>query len=185
MGYAAALMRASPWRPSPLAEEIFPWLDEFEAGMINDPALVDGTLPPDERVAVRAGPLAAVDLRPQGQDAAVGSVGLTGTLLATNQRAIIQASSGPAREWWWARDVNGLRFLPHSAGAAFLPTKARFEEGVRVQGIVAPWYAHGDPPPGPDRDLILTWWKLEGAWRASQPGGLVAWRQELTELLSR
>jgi hypothetical protein len=171
-------------RTSPLAGEIFPWIDEFAAGMINDPALVDGTLAPGERVAVRTGPLAAVDLRPSGRDSVVSGVGITGSLLATDQRALILADGGLTREWRWDRDVAGVRFLSHRSGAVFLPTPERYEAGIRLEGIVEPWFARGErPPPSPTREVALAWWKLEGAWRSAQPGGLTAWRTELQELL--
>ena len=149
--------------------------------MVNDPALVDGTLDPAERVAVRMGPLISVGLRPAGTVAAVAAVGATGTLLATDRRMLLLLDDGAvAAEWAW-RDVAEVRFIPSGAGVTLLPTRERFEQGVRVEGVVEPWFARGEPPPPePKVATVLGLWKVEGAWRSGQPGGLAAWREELT-----
>ena len=55
----------------------------------------------------------------------------------------------------------------------------RYQAGVRLEGLVLPDFARGaDPMPPAGAALRSLWVKVQVAWRASQPGGLDAWRAE-------
>jgi len=165
--------------PNPEVAALLSWSAEFEAGMINDPALVDGTLAPDERVAVRAAPVTAVTLRGEQAGPVVTGVGDTGTMLATDRRVLLMVDGGQNVGWSWAGDVGEVTPLRNFLGVMWSPSPARYATGARLEGLALPKFARGEQPlPPPDAALRALWTKVEVAWRASQPGGVVAWQDQ-------
>jgi hypothetical protein len=176
-------------QPAGVVAEVLAWLDDFEAGMINDPGLVDGTLEPTEKVAVRTGPYTAVGMRPDSEFPTVTAIGPTGTLLGTDRRVLV-LGAGPGErggadvlaEWSWSDDVANMRFIREGIGLAWMPRRDDVDPKAPVLGLVEPWYAKRERPDSPPGRLHLVGlWKLEGAWRANQPGGTARWRQDLSE----
>jgi hypothetical protein len=155
------------------------WSKEFEAGLVNDPAATDGTLNRGERLAVRAAPITAVTLDVQREGAVVTGVGATGAMLATNRRVILLVPEGETLAWSWADDVGQVTPLRNFLGAMWSPSESRFDSGVRLEGMVLPEFARGECPlPAVDTAVRNLWVKVQVAWRASQPGGVGAWRTE-------
>jgi hypothetical protein len=155
------------------------WSKDFEAGTVSDPAATDGTLNRGERVAVRAAPIAAVTLDVQREGAVVTGVGATGAMLATNRRVMLLTPNGQTLAWSWVDDIGQVTPLRNFLGAMWSPSESRYDAGVRLEGLVLPEFARGDGPlPAADAALRSLWVKVQVAWRASQPGGVGAWRTE-------
>jgi hypothetical protein len=155
------------------------WSKDFEAGRVSDPAATDGTLNRGERVAVRAAPIAAVTLDVQREGAVVTGVGATGAMLATNRRVMLLVPDGQTLAWSWADDIGQVTPLRNFLGAMWSPSESRYDAGVRLEGLVLPEFARGDGPlPAADAALRSLWVKVQVAWRATQPGGVSAWRTE-------
>jgi hypothetical protein len=155
------------------------WSKDFEAGMVNDPALLDGTLTPGELVAVRAAPVTAVTLDVQRDGAVVTGVGATGAMVATNRQVVLLVAGSAAVTWSWVDDVGQVTPLRSHLGVMWSPSEPRYDAGVRLEGLVIPEFARGAQPlPGADAALRSLWVKVLVAWRASQPGGVGAWRSE-------
>jgi hypothetical protein len=165
--------------PNPEVAALLAWSEEFEAGMVNDPALVDGRLAPGERVAARSAPITSVTLEVKREGAEVTGVGSTGSMLATDRRVLLEVPGGDTLSWSWADDVDRVTPLRNFLGAMWTPSDARYQAGVRLEGLVLPEFARGaDPMPPAGAALRSLWVKVQAAWRASQPGGLDAWRAE-------
>jgi hypothetical protein len=167
---------------NPEVAALLAWSEAFEAGAIHETALPDGTLALGERLAVRAAPVTAVTLHVEREGPVVTGVGATGVMVATDQRVVLLAAGGetqPLQHWSWASDVAGVTPLRNFLGAMWTPSPARYQEGVRLEGLVVPEFADGDQllPPA-DASLRSVWVKVQVAWRASQPGGVEAWRRE-------
>lgn len=147
--------------------------------MVNDPALVDGSLTPGELVAVRAAPITSVTLDVQREGAVVTGVGSTGSMVATNRQVALLVAGGEAVTWSWVDDVGQVTPLRNYLGVMWSPSESRYEVGVRLEGLVIPEFARGDQPlPDADAALRSLWIKVLVAWRATQPGGVGAWRTE-------
>lgn len=163
------------------AQALLAWSARFDAGELTDPALTDGALAPGERFAVRIGPVVAADLAVTPQ-VEVSSPGPEGTLVATDRRALVVAGDGSRREWAWDRDVDGVTALAGGFGCMFMPSAARFEAGVKLQGVVLPGYVRGKRPgPADAAAHLMEFKRVEVAWRASRPGGVAAWAEEFQE----
>jgi hypothetical protein len=155
------------------------WSKDFEAGRVGDPAATDGILNRGERVAVRAAPIAAVTLDVQREGAVVTGVGATGAMVATNRRVMLLIPDGQTLAWSWVDDIGQVTPLRNFLGAMWSPSERRYDAGVRLEGLVLPEFALGDGPlPAADAALRSLWVKVQVAWRASQPGGVSAWRTE-------
>jgi hypothetical protein len=166
---------------NPEVSALLAWSEEFEAGMVNDPALLDGTLDRGERVAVRGAPITTVRLEVKREGPAVTGAGSTGSMLATDRRVLL-AAGGDIMSWWWARDVGEVTPLRNYLGVMWSPSEARFEAGAGLEGLVLPEFARGDDPlPPADAGLRSLWVKVQVAWRASQPGGVADWRAEFSQ----
>jgi hypothetical protein len=173
-----ATVRRAPASNSEVAA-LLAWSEDFEAGMFNDPALIEGTLTPGELVAVRAALMTAATLDVQRDGAVVTGVGVTGAMLATNQRVLLQPPGGERVAWSWTDDVGQVTPLRNFLGAMWSPSETRYRTGVRLEGLVLPEFARGETPlPVADAGLRSVWIKVQVAWRASQPGGVRAWRTE-------
>jgi hypothetical protein len=166
--------------------KVLAWADDFEAGRVEDPARAAGILEPGERPALRRGPVTAVAVGVVRQGDTVTGVGVTGvgstgTMLATDRRLLLFCEDGSVQSWDWHRDVDEVTAVAEGVGVEWSPSEARQAAGVRhVEGLVLPAYAHGDPPPAAKtRPDLFEWIKVQAAWRASRPGGLAAWRDEL------
>jgi hypothetical protein len=168
--------------PESPATELLSWADDFEAGAVNDPSLLDGSLDPGEYPAVRLGPACAVALRIEATGPVVTSVGQTGTVLATNVRVHI-IGDGNRSTWMWSDDVGEVIALRDGLGVAWTPSRARLETGVNhLEGLVIPDLAAGKrPAPAETRSMFVDWMKLMVAWRASRDGGLARWRAEFRD----
>jgi hypothetical protein len=155
------------------------WSKDFEAGLVEDPAVTDGTLRRGERLAVRAAPITAVTLDVQREGAVVTGVGATGAMLATSRRVMLLVPGGQTLAWSWANDIGQVTPLRNYLGAMWSPSERRYDAGVRLEGMVLPEFARGDEPiPAADAALRSLWVKVQVAWRATQPGGVGAWRTE-------
>jgi hypothetical protein len=165
--------------PNSEVAALLAWSTDFEAGMINDPGLVDGTLAPGERVAARAELVTAVTLKVELAAPVVTGVGDTGAMLATDRRVFLMLAGGQTFAWTWASDVGEVTPLRNFLGVMWSPSPARYAAGARLEGLVTPEFARGENPlPRSDPALRSLWIKVQGAWRASQPGGVEAWRDE-------
>lgn len=158
------------------------WADRFSKGELSDPSAVDGTLQAGERFAIRIGPLVEADLEVTETGPKVIRAGITGSLIATDRRAILVPADGATapREWWWVSDVGGVTMLRAGLGVMWMPSEQRHAEGVRhLTGAVLPAFARGqiEAAEGP-ASLLPMFMRVQVAWRASQPGGLDAWRRE-------
>jgi hypothetical protein len=165
---------------SQLFAALFSWSDEFEAGLINDPALVDGTLEPGERVALRLGPVVHVTLA-MSPTPEIASIGRGGTLLATDRRALVLADDGGSpEEWWWATDVLGVTPLPGGIGVSMAPSQSRHDAGhTRMEALVVPQFVEGVPlDPATAKSLMFEFLKVRVASVARQPGAVAAWRTD-------
>jgi len=144
---------------------------------VNGPSLLDGSLEPGERPAVRLGPACAVDLRIDPDGPVVTSAGATGTVLATDRRVVLICEGG-TESWSWSDDVGEVTALRDGLGVAWTPSAARREAGVaHLEGLVVPALATGArPSPAETRTMFVDWMKVMVAWRAYQDGGLARWR---------
>jgi hypothetical protein len=168
--------------PDSPAAALLSWAADFEGGTVNDPALLDGSLAPGERPAVRLGPACAVDLRIDPDGPVVTSAGATGTVLATDRRVTLIWAGG-RESWSWSEDVEEVIALRDGLGVAWTPSAARWAGGVdHLEGLVVPALASGDrPAPAETRPLFVDWMKVAVAWRAHRDGGLAPWRAEFRQ----
>jgi hypothetical protein len=165
--------------PNPEVAALLAWSRDFEAGMVNDPALVDGTLAPGELVAVRAAPITAVTLEVRPERPVITGVGATGVMVATDRQVLLFVADAEPLAWSWADDVGAVTPLRNFLGAMWTPSDARCRAGARLEGLVVPEFARGDKPlPIADEAVRTVWVKVQVAWRATQPGGVDAWRVE-------
>lgn len=164
---------------SPLVSEMFEWADQFEAGSLVDPALIDGTLEPGERFAVRVGPVTAVEFLVDSPRPDVAGAGPTGSLVASDRRAVLQVPEGKDLEWRWDGDIEAVTALAGGVGVMWMARDGDRPSGMVLGGVVLAAYARGGlsfsegAPP-----MLVVFKRVEVAWRASQPGGLAAWREE-------
>jgi hypothetical protein len=161
-----------------MVQGMLDWAALFEAGLLSDPARVDGTLAPGEQFAVRVGPIVAAQLAitPQVEVLEAGPVG---TLIATDRRAFVLVAGEVARQWEWRTDVARVTALVGGIGAVWSPTPERHAAGVRLEGVVLPGYVAGERLPADDARLWMPeFMKVTVAWRAGEPGGVDAWRHE-------
>ncbi len=164
-------------RPPKLIEELLQWSEIFESGRLRDRSLKDGTLQPGERFAVRIGPVKQVCFALTA-DSTVESSGATGALVATDRRALLLDGTRIIEELVWSRDIAGVVPLPMYVVLA--PSPERFAAGHGREGLAIPSYTSLRVPiqQGPARTGLLNFTKVQVAWRASQPGGIPAWRYE-------
>lgn len=161
-----------------LVQGMLDWAALFEAGLLPDPALVTGVLAPGERFAVRVGPVVAASLAitPAVE---VLEAGPTGELVATDRRAFLVAGTEVVRQWDWRTDVDRVTALVGGIGAMWSPTPERYAAGVRLEGVVRSGYAAGEQLSADDARLWMPeFMKVTVAWRAGEPGGVDAWRDE-------
>jgi hypothetical protein len=168
--------------PSPVVADMLEWADRFERGDLSDPAMVDGTLEPGERFAIRIGPLVEAELEVTPEGPRVLRRGITGSLVATDRRVILEPAEGGvgARQWRWDADVDGVTMLRAGLGVMWAPSEARHEAGERhLTGAVLDAFAKGEvtAAEGPT-ELLPMFMRVQVAWRASRPGGLDEWRRE-------
>ncbi len=168
--------------PESPARELLSWAEEFEAGAVNDPSLLDGSLESGERPAVRLGPACAVHLRIEATGPVVTEAGATGTVLATDRRVCL-VGGAITETWEWGRDVDEVIALRDGLGVAWTPSAARLDAGARqLEGLVIPALAAGNRPnPADTRPLFVDWMKVVVAWRANRDGGLARWRAEFRD----
>jgi hypothetical protein len=171
---------------SPVVTALLSWADEFAAGLINDPALLDGSLDPGERIAVRVGPVVEATLA-IAPVPTVASSGATGMLLATDRRVRLSVDDMPGRQWMWGTDVGAVVALRDGLGVQWSPSEARWAAGAtQLEGLVVPALVRGQhAKPGDVRALYPEFMKVQAAWRASQAGGLAAWVAEFRQRYDR
>jgi hypothetical protein len=171
---------------SPVVASLLSWADEFAAGLISDPALLDGSLEPGEHVAVRLGPVVEATLA-VAPVPTVASSGETGTLLATDRRVRLLVDGAVGRQWVWATDVGMVVALRDGLGVQWNPSESRREEGAtRLEGLVVPALVQGKGlEPSEVRVLFPEFMKVQAAWRAHQPGGLADWAAEFRQRYDR
>jgi hypothetical protein len=171
---------------SPIVAGLLAWADEFAAGTVNDPALLDGSLDPGEHVAVRLGPVVEATLA-MAPVPTVASSGATGTLLATDRRIRLLIDTAGPRQWSWATDVDALVAIRDGLGVQWSPSEARVAAGAtRLEGLVVPALVRGKRlTPDEVRVTYPEFMKVQAAWRASRPGGLAAWVAELRQRYDR
>ncbi len=168
-----------PRRPNNL-QLALEWSDGFEAGRLRDPSLTDGTLERGERFAVRIGPVRQVTFAAT-PTCDVASTGATGTLVATDRRVLLLDGTAIVGQWVWKADVKRVSQLISGCGVLWSPSAERDPEGLLpLEGLVVPSYtSFRDRVPGAEvRVGELLFMKVQIAWRASQPGGLSAWRED-------
>ncbi len=171
---------------SPLVAELFEWAAQFEAGSLSDPALIDGTLEPGERFAVRVGPVTAVEFVVDAPRPDVAAAGPTGSLVATDRRALLQTDGGVALQWGWGTDIEAVTALSGGVGLMWLVKDEDRASGMALRGVVIPAYARGElshSDGAPPMQAVFK--RVEVAWRASQPGGLAAWREQFAARYGR
>jgi hypothetical protein len=171
---------------SPVVASLLSWADEFAAGQINDPALVDGSLDPGEHVAVRLGPVVEATLA-VAPVPTVASAGATGILLATDRRIQLLVDGAVGRQWVWATDVGMVVALRDGLGVQWSPSESRRAAGVtRLEGLVVPALVHGRGlEPSEGRVMFPEFMKVQAAWRAHEPGGLAEWAAEFRQRYAR
>lgn len=162
------------------------WAEEFDAGVVNDPALVDGTLDPAEKVAVRVGPVvyAILAIAPEPT---VRSSDATGILLATDRRLRLLVDRAVSKQWTWSEDIDMLTPLRDGLGVMWSPSEAwTAAGGPHPEGLVVPELVKGKRlKPEQMRAVFPEFMKVQAAWRASQPGGLAAWVAEFRQRYDR
>jgi hypothetical protein len=168
-----------PRRPNNL-QLALEWSEVFEAGRLRDPSLTDGTLEPGERFAVRIGPVKQVTFAAT-ITCDVASTGATGTLVATDRRVLLLDGTAIIGQWVWKTGVKRVSQLISGRGVLWSASAERDAAGVLpLEGLVDPAYTSF-------RDRVsraemrvgeLEFMKVQIAWRASQPGGLTAWRED-------
>ena len=165
-----------------MVASLLAWADEFEAGVINDPALLDGSLDPGEHVAVRLGPVVEATLA-IAPVPTVASAGATGTLLATDRRVQLLMDGAVGRQWIWAIDVGQVVVLRDGLGVQWNPSDARWAAGAtRLEGLVVPALVRGKRlDPSEVRVMFPEFMKVQAASRAHQPGGLRQWVAEFRQ----
>jgi hypothetical protein len=170
----------------PVVASLLSWADEFAAGLINDPALLDGSLDLGEHVAVRLGPVVEVTLA-VAPVPTVATSGATGTLLATDRRIQLLVDGALGRQWIWSSDVGGVVALRDGLGVQWTPSESRRAAGAtRLEGLVVPALVEGKGlAPGAVRVLFPEFMKVQAAWRAHQPGGLADWAAEFRQRYDR
>lgn len=164
---------------SPFVSAMLSWSEAFESGRIKDPYLADGTLAPDERFAVRIGALrrATLALSPEPR---VETAGPAANLVATDRPLVFVLDSG-VEIWSSEEDLNRLAPLV-GLGVAWAPTRPDPDGGSSRQAAVVPTLVYGRHPNGEElRALFPECIKVAVAWRATQPGGVAAWRSEFRE----
>ena len=168
--------------PDTRARELLSWAEDFEAGAVSDPSLLDGSLEPAERPAVRLGPACGVRLRIEATGPVVTEVGARGTVLATDRRVLLLAGA-TTETWAWATDVAEVIALRDGLGVAWMPSATRRDAGVnQLEGLVVPALAAGHRPvPAETRPMFVDWMKVVVAWRANRDGGLDRWRAEFRD----
>ena len=168
--------------PDTPARELLSWAEDFEAGAVSDPSLLDGSLAPGERPAVRLGPACAVRLRIEATGPVVTDAGACGTILATDRRVSLLAGA-TTESWEWGTDVTEVVALRDGLGVAWMPSAARQDAGAnQLEGLVIPALAAGNRPvPAQTRPLFVEWMKVVVAWRANRDGGLAPWRAEFRD----
>ena len=171
---------------NPVVASLLAWVDEFAAGLVNDPALVDGSLEPGEHVAVRLGPVVEATLA-IAPVPTVASSGATGILLATDRRIQLLGDGMVNRQWVWATDVGMVVALRDGLGVQWNPSETRWAAGAtRLEGLVVPALVEGRRlEPGEGRVLFPEFMKVQAAWRAHQPGGLAEWAAEFRQRYDR
>jgi hypothetical protein len=168
-----------PRRPNNL-QLALEWSDGFEAGRLRDPSLTDGTLERGERFAVRIGPVRQVTFAAT-PTCDVASTGATGTLVATDRRALLLDGTAIIGQWVWRADVRRVSQLISGRGVLWSPSAERDPEGLLpLEGLVVPAYRsfRDRVPVAEARAGELLFMKVQIAWRASQAGGLSAWRED-------
>ncbi|MGD0834901.1 MAG: hypothetical protein ABSA40_10885 [Candidatus Dormibacteria bacterium] len=169
-------------QPPGAPQQLLIWSYAFEAGELRDPALSDGTLEPGERFAVRIAPVKQVTFSAT-PNLEVATTGATGSLVASDRRVVLLDGATVLGGWVWEADVSGVTSIHNGRGVLWSPSARRHAEGARrLEGLVVPAYtSHLDRV---TRDEVLAgmlqFMKVQVAWRAGQPGGIAAWREEFT-----
>jgi hypothetical protein len=171
---------------NPVVAGVLSWAEEFAAGRINDPALLDGSLDPGEHVAVRIGPVVAATLA-LAPVPTVASAGATGTLLATDRRVQLLVGGTVDQQWTWSEDVDTLIPIRDGLGVQWSTSPSRLAAGAtHLEGLVVPALVRGErQSPEQVRALFPEFMKVQAAWRASQPGGVAAWATEFRQRYDR
>ncbi len=169
-------------QPQSAPQLLLRWSYAFEAGELRDPSQSDGTLEPDERFAVRIAPVKQVTFSAT-PNLEVATTGATGSLVATDRRVTLLDGIAVAGQWLWGADVSGVTSIYNGRGVLWSPSAQRHAEGARqLEGLVVPAYTSHLDRVSRDEVLagMLQFMKVQVAWRAGQPGGITAWREEFT-----
>ena len=161
-----------------LLRQVLEWSEAFEAGRLDDSAASDGILDPEERFALRTGPLKEVSFV-RGATS-VRESGRTGELLATDHRCLLLDGATVTAQWIWSVDVARLAPLADGRGVVWsAPTHGRGGAHHLRGLVVLPYASAREPIPMSEvRAGLLQFMKVQVAWRASRPGGVPAWRAE-------